>query len=295
VIEVDPKIVESFLGRIEDPRTTHNDELNIINDPAFRSIMVVELVYVSLKELDSEHFRAFLQKYNQSISQTINGFHGRIVEQQMDHTLVSFKTASEAIACATTIQSQFESLIPENQFNIGIKIGISAGVPVTKENVLFEKAIKSAKRMCEISKADIVVSAEVKDLYFSENINAIVRPEQIYFLTASEETFLHTLMNFTESKWNDEHVSVDDFNTMGFSESQLYRKITELIGKSPSTFLKEYRLKKAVQLLKKNEANISEVSTLTGFNSPSYFSKCFKTKYCISPSDFVHSKKIYYV
>src|SRR5450432_3372320 len=43
VIEVDASIVESFLGRIEDPEKTKDTALNIINDPAFRTIMVITL------------------------------------------------------------------------------------------------------------------------------------------------------------------------------------------------------------------------------------------------------------
>lgn len=290
VIEVDPKIVESFLGRIEDPQKAQNTELNIIDDPAFRAIMVIDLVYHSLKELDAKSFTAFLQKYNQCISPTINQFKGRIVEQQADYILVSFKSIFEAIECAKNVQSSFEKLTLQNQLDTGIKIGISTGVPVTKENIIFEKAVKTAKRMCLISKAGIVVSSEVKELLAGENLNAILNDGQIYFLTPSEESFLHTLMNFTESKWNNEHVSVDDFNLLGFSKSQVYRKITELTGKSPSSFLKEYRLKKSLQLLRKNEPNVSEISTMVGFGSPSYFSKCFKQKYLISPSDYIPSR-----
>src|SRR6476469_2632938 len=43
IIEVEPGIVESFLGRIEDPKKTKDTELNIIDDPAFRTIMIIEL------------------------------------------------------------------------------------------------------------------------------------------------------------------------------------------------------------------------------------------------------------
>jgi hypothetical protein len=43
VIEVDASIVESFLGRIEDPKKAKNTELNIISDPAFRTIMLIRL------------------------------------------------------------------------------------------------------------------------------------------------------------------------------------------------------------------------------------------------------------
>ncbi len=43
IIEVDPRIVESFLGRIGDPEKAKNTELNIINDPAFRTLMVISI------------------------------------------------------------------------------------------------------------------------------------------------------------------------------------------------------------------------------------------------------------
>ena len=49
VIEVDAGIVESFLGRIQDPEKAKNTDLNIINDPAFRTIMVIEFVRHSVK------------------------------------------------------------------------------------------------------------------------------------------------------------------------------------------------------------------------------------------------------
>src|SRR5680860_1541305 len=45
IIEVDKAVVESFLGRIEDPEKSQNTELNIINDPAFRSIMAIKLPF----------------------------------------------------------------------------------------------------------------------------------------------------------------------------------------------------------------------------------------------------------
>lgn len=289
VIEVNPAIVESFLGRIEDPQKAQDMKLNIISDPAFRSIMVIELNKNTLTQHETINYSTFLQEYNQCLSGIISHFDGRTVNQKTDNALVSFKFVTQAVECAKNIQAKFTEINSDNKFNTEIKIGISAGVPVTKENILFEKAIKSAKRMCEISKADIIASAEVKDLYASENIHAVNSSEQIYFLTPSDESFLNTLMDFTESKWNNEHLRVDDFNTLGFIESQLYRKLTQLTGKSPVTFLKEYRLKKAIQLLKRKEANISEVSTIVGFSSPSYFSKCFKERYFVSPSDYIHT------
>src|SRR5690606_40453699 len=46
IIEVVDTVVESFLGRIQDPKKSRNAALNIINDPAFRTIMVIRLEHI---------------------------------------------------------------------------------------------------------------------------------------------------------------------------------------------------------------------------------------------------------
>ena len=67
------------------------------------------------------------------------------------------------------------------------------------------------------------------------------------------------------------------------SKSQLYRKVTSLTGFSPNDLLNEYRLEKAKELLTKKKHNVSEVAFVTGFSSPSYFTKCFKNKFGLLP------------
>jgi AraC-like DNA-binding protein len=77
---------------------------------------------------------------------------------------------------------------------------------------------------------------------------------------------------------------------MGCSKSRLYRKMILLTGKSPNTFIKEYRLNEALKLLSKNAGNISEIAFETGFSSPSYFSKCFKRKFGVLPAIYLNSE-----
>ena len=110
----------------------------------------------------------------------------------------------------------------------------------------------------------------------------------MFSLTDSDEQFLNQFMDYTEKVWNETSLKADDFyKHLGLSKSQLYRKMITLIGKSPNTFLKEYRLNEALKLLNRKKGNISEIAFTTGFNSPSYFSKCFQKKYNISPSDYL--------
>jgi AraC-like DNA-binding protein len=63
------------------------------------------------------------------------------------------------------------------------------------------------------------------------------------------------------------------------SRSQLYRKIKSLTGVSVNEFIRNVRLEKAKSLIDEGDDNINEVSYKVGFTSPSYFTKCFKTKY----------------
>ena len=71
---------------------------------------------------------------------------------------------------------------------------------------------------------------------------------------------------------------------LGMSSSKLYRKIKELTDLAPNEFIRTIRLKKAAQLLNTKKYNVSEVSTMVGFNDPYYFSRCFKKQFGYPPS-----------
>jgi AraC-like DNA-binding protein len=292
IIEVDASIVESFLGRIEDPEKAQNTALNIINDPAFRTIMVIELKPLSPKHNDSTPFKSSLDNYNNSVLKVLNSYEGSPVKQTDNQFLVSFKSVSNAMHAALDIQSEFKKFRDNiKDDKVFIKIGLSAGVPVTKKQLIFEDTIKLAERMCEIIKGEIIVSSEVKDLYKSENSNAFIKGKNIFALMQVDEEFLNRLMDYIESTWTNVNLKVDDFSKpMGCSKSQLYRKIILLTGKSLNVVIKEYRLTEALKLLNKNSGNISEIAFETGFSSPSYFSKCFQKRYGHLPSDYLPAK-----
>ena len=289
IIEVDDKIVESFLGRIEDPHKAQKTKLNIINDPAFRILMVTGFKRLSLNKSKSQPNNHLLLKHNKSILKIINRFNGRVVKQGSDCFLVSFESVTKAVLCAMKMNLKFKELTNEiRESKIELKIGLSAGAPVTGKGEIFEDIIKLAERLCNIAEGQIAVSPEVKDLYESENLNVFLDKEFINALNPSEEKFLNHLMDYTEKTWSNTELKVDDFSiNLGLSKSQLYRKMISLTGKSLNTFIKEYRLKKALILLNKKMDNISQIAFDTGFNSPAYFSKCFQETYGIPPSNYI--------
>lgn len=291
IIEVDGAVVESFLGRIEDPEKSQKTELNIINDPAFRTIMVVGVKPFSLRETLDKKVNSLIIRHHRTVIDTINVYNGRLVKQNPDHFLVSFDSVTNAVLCSLKIQGEFEKdPVSENRSLIKLSIGLSAGVPVDEKDGFFENTIKTAHSYFELVRGTVVLSSEVKELYESENLNTPITPGSVVALSQSEEKFLKDLVDFTEKEWNNTSLHTDDFSRyFGFSKSRLYRKLMAITGKSPNTYLKDYRLCKALDLLYKKNMNISEVAFETGFNSPAYFSKCFQETFGILPSEYMRS------
>ena len=79
---------------------------------------------------------------------------------------------------------------------------------------------------------------------------------------------------------------------VGMSRTVFFRKLKAVTGQTPSEFIQTIRLKKGAELLRKNpEMNISEISDAIGFNTPKYFSKCFKEHYGKSPLTWRKEKR----
>lgn len=291
IIEVDNSVVESFLGRIEDPEKSQKTALNIINDPAFRTILVVGIKPFSLKETLDKKINSIIAGQQSTIVDSINLYKGSLIRQNSDHLLVSFDSVTNAVLCALNIESEFEKGASQTYGSqIKLQIGLKSGVPVGEKEGFFEDTIKAANSFFELVKGTVVLSTDVKDLYESENMNAPIVSTAIFTLSQSEEIFLRKLVDFTEREWSKTSLNADDFSQyFGYSRSKLYRKIVALTGKSIHGYLKDYRLCKALKLLNNNNMNISEVAFETGFNSPAYFSKCFQETFGVLPSQYIKS------
>ena len=132
IIEVDTAIVESFLGRIEDPEKALNTGLNIINDPAFRTIMVVTIEHHSFRDFDPYSSISKVQQVYKQAIEILKLFEGNLVQQNGDGFLVSFQSVTKAVLCALKIQENYKSFRTQYPVNFTeLSIGLHAGVPVT--------------------------------------------------------------------------------------------------------------------------------------------------------------------
>jgi AraC-like DNA-binding protein len=187
--------------------------------------------------------------------------------------------------CALEIQHEITSNPIEN-FKLNVKISLSAGSPVTGQNQLFGETVQLAERLCEVAnKEQVVISSEVHKVYKNEILEGLSKETPVQTISPDDENFINRLVDISESIWNDPAFDVGVFGKrIGLSRSQLYRKISSITGLSPNDFIRDFRLKKALNLLENQKGNIAQIAFETGFNSPSYFAKCFQKQFGILPS-----------
>ena len=88
-------------------------------------------------------------------------------------------------------------------------------------------------------------------------------------------------------------LTIEEFaQKLNMGRTVFYQKLKSIIGLSPVDFIREIRIKRAVQLIDSGEYNFSQVAYMTGFNDPKYFSKCFKKQVGMTPSEYKEGKKM---
>jgi signal transduction histidine kinase/DNA-binding response OmpR family regulator/ligand-binding sensor domain-containing protein len=118
---------------------------------------------------------------------------------------------------------------------------------------------------------------------FSRSI--LLEPRGIV-INSTDEIFIGRIVTAIEENIASEKLGVEFLSAqIGFSRVQLYRKVKALTGESVQSFIRNYRLKRASELLRKGYGTVSEVAFASGFNNLSYFTRCFREFYGKSPSE----------
>lgn len=288
IIQVNSNVVEAFLGRIQDPDTfdqLNRDDLKIFNDPAFRVILVAQIEDVRLLKFKhgSAKSKQLISLYHETLSALLKKYEGREVELEGQDFIASFVSVSQAVQCALELQ---KSLHIAGEL-IDLRIGIHAGMPVTKNNMIFGDAVKMAKYLCHVGGGNqITLSSIIQELY-RHDWQKLMDSSNINGITPKQENFLEILFNTLDDNWMN-----PDFDTKTFSQktaiskSQLYRKCKKLLGKSPNALIKEYRLSQSLHLLKSGR-NVAQTTFDSGFTSPSYFTKCFQKRFGTQPLSYL--------
>ncbi|HZB14461.1 MAG TPA: nickel-binding protein [Chryseolinea sp.] len=293
IIQVNSDVVNAFLGRIKDPEhATAEPETNlkIFSDPAFRILLITKTLDARLLHhiVGKDRTEELLLLYSTIVREQSKNHGGREVYLKEDGFVISFTSASQGMECALAIQKKLLSIA----HIVRLRIGLHAGIPVTKNSSIFGDTIRFTQFLCSVSKDNqIITSSIVRNLYKENDWSLAVRQSDIRWLTRSDETFLEALIDTLDAHWQDAEFDVPDFcRMMSISKPQLYRKSTSITGMSPNNLLREYRLLQSLNLLRSEDRNISQTTFDTGFSSPSYFTKCFQKRFGLQPLAYLKTR-----
>lgn len=105
-------------------------------------------------------------------------------------------------------------------------------------------------------------------------------------ITSADETFLTRALDIVETHLADADFDVETFaSAMAMSRVQLFRKLKALTDQAPTDFVRVLRLRRAAQLLAAQSGTVADIAYGVGFNSLSYFGKCFREQYGHAPSE----------
>lgn len=139
-----------------------------------------------------------------------------------------------------------------------------------------------------------VLNAKINNLLTLNTTLKKTYTKQIKVLTpeikieSDDEKLLNTVMVYLDENLTNPQLSVEDLSRhVGMSRSSLYNKILELTGQTPVEFIRTVKLDRSAVLLEKSEMNVAQIAYSTGFSTPHYFTKLFKAKFGMLPSEFI--------
>ena len=127
----------------------------------------------------------------------------------------------------------------------------------------------------------------VDERLLAELAVASARPEHPDEQVSPEIRFLNEATAIIERHIDDGDWSIEDFaSEMCLSHTSLFQRMKSVVGLSPVEFIREVRLKRACQLIDEGNHNITSISYMVGFSDPKYFTRVFKKRFGVPPSQY---------
>jgi YesN/AraC family two-component response regulator len=131
---------------------------------------------------------------------------------------------------------------------------------------------------------NLIQSRKLLQQKYSRHLELKPSPVEVQ---SDDDLFLQRVMKVVEENMDNPMFGSEEFaKNAGLSQTRLYRKLIALTGYSANDFIRRVRLNRAADLFRKQAGNVSEIAYQVGFNSLSYFAKCFKQQHQYSPRDF---------
>ncbi len=245
--------------------------------------------------------------YQELINAHVKKYNGTLVQYNSEMFTITFSGPSKAVHCGIDLVETMRSL------NAQLNIGILIKECFTNQCVSKEIENLATSIFNQSQPNQVVLTQTAKNLMIGVNMNFTSHTtifdtasgKSILLFTVTEkrkqnvwinsvdnntfhknDTFLENVLQTIDKHLSNEYFGVEMlYKEVGVSERQLQRKLKAITQKSPNQLISSLRLNLAKELILSQDDTISEIAFKTGFSNPSYFSKCFKKEFDISPSD----------
>jgi DNA-binding response OmpR family regulator/anti-sigma regulatory factor (Ser/Thr protein kinase) len=111
-------------------------------------------------------------------------------------------------------------------------------------------------------------------------------------IESADVKLIKDILAYIDQNLNSTQLSVENLaKHVGMSRGTLYTRVLEISGQTPIEFIRSIKLEKAALLLEKSDLNVSQISYSAGFTTPNYFTKSFKAKFNMLPSEYMALKR----
>ena len=258
-----------------------------------------------------EYWAQIIDKFHSLSEQLIQQYQGAIVEKISGGTMIIFESLSDAVHCGLDFQEQIKA------YNIPIKIAVHTGECIKMQDSISGLAVHIVKYVHQnASSQNILITQTVKNLLFESDfktefmgeisLTGVKHPVKLYSIkydlrlslpflenigvqkTSQNTSFLEEVINCIKNHLKNPEFRIETLcSELVISERQLQRKLKLITNKSPTQIIRSVRLHRAKDLILLQGMSISDSAYETGFNSPSYFTKCFKIEFGKLPSEIM--------
>lgn len=255
-----------------------------------RNVSAETLRYTLMVVEDNVEMRKFLLRQLSSSYKVVEAANGtealKLLQESIVNLIVSdvMMPEMDGLELCHTVKSELDySHIPvillTAKTTLQSKIdGLKAGADAYVEKPFSMEYLK-------VCISNLLTSREQLQAAF---VHAPFVPTNSMAISKADEEFLKKLNDLVqENIQNPEFSLVDMAEKLCMSRSSLNRKIKGILDITPNDYIRIERLKKAAQLLKDGSCKVNEVCYMVGFNTPSYFTKCFQKQFGVLPKDFL--------
>lgn len=161
-MEIDPNVLESYLGMGEELKTG-----KMRYDSSLRAILLTDMESsTSITErLGDEQAAGVRHRHDDIVSRSLVGSGGRVIKHTGDGIMGCLSSVVRAAECAIEIQQQLSQQYEPDAFPVRVRVGLTAGEPVTEDDDLFGTTVIQARRICDAAEPGwILASGVIREL-----------------------------------------------------------------------------------------------------------------------------------